>query len=172
MHSLQAIETIQRFVFIMMKGGAVKKWFTPLAGPLVKRRSKFCLLKLARMEMQTDTELGYKCLIISLGVSVTWPKTTATQKGNTVATTTLKLSAQAKDLICKKTLQSSVWARLSGPWQWGGCRVSCEGRCQGLPVLVPDSSAAASTGITKWLRMEGTSGGHRVQPPCSSRTNY
>lgn len=69
--------------------------------------------------MQTDTELGYKCLIIPLGVSVTWPKTTATQKGSTVPSTTLKLPAQAKDLVCKGTLWSSVWAQLSGLWQWG-----------------------------------------------------
>lgn len=37
--------------------------------------------------MHTDTEFGYKCQFTSLGVSVTWPKTTATQKGNTVPTT-------------------------------------------------------------------------------------
>lgn len=72
--------------------------------------------------MQTDTKLGYRYLIMSSEASVTWPKTTATQKSNTVLTTTLKLSAQAKDLICKKTLQSGAWAGLG---QWGGCKVSC-----------------------------------------------
>lgn len=35
----------------------------------------------------TQTELGNKCLFMSLGVSVTWPKTTATQKGRTVPAT-------------------------------------------------------------------------------------
>lgn len=129
----------------------------------------------------TQTELGYKCLFMSLGV--TWPKTTATQKGKTVPAT------------CQPRPRTWCARKPCGVVYEHGCqglgRVSCEGRCQGLPVLVPDSSAAASTGITEWLRMEGTSGGgtsgralhpqrkagtssggHLAQPPCSSRAKY
>lgn len=94
----------------------------------------------------TQTELGYKCLFMSLGVSVTWPKTTATQKGKTVPAT---CQPRPRTWCARKPCEVMYEHGCQGLG-----RVSCEGRCQGLPVLVPDSSAAASTGITEWLRME------------------
>lgn len=144
--SLQHIENTQRFVFMMMKGGAAKK--SNLS--LWSRRGLSSVFWNQQGCKCTQTELGYKCLFMSLGVSVTWPKTTATQKGKTVPAT------------CQPRPKTWCARKPCGVVYEHGCqalgRVACEGRCQGQ-MLVPDSSAAASTGITEWLRMEGTSGG-------------
>lgn len=73
----------------------------------------------------TQTELGYKCLFMSLGVSVTWPKTTATQKGNRVPAT-----CQPRPKIwCARKPCGVVHEHGCQGLAARGCRVSCEGRC-------------------------------------------